>query len=117
MTFLKSIILLFTVFLFGWISASAQSTDITIQWTGTASSIQFRSGQQVTYPDAKHVSTNETGGLILQYDIPGKITSVKEEQITLMPADSASSATLRSLTISQPSAITFSYLYNDGVST
>ncbi|MBC7450505.1 MAG: hypothetical protein H7259_03355, partial [Cytophagales bacterium] len=119
MKFFKLVVIYFSLIAGGLNSTFAQqaSSDITVNWSGKKNTVLLPDGSTVVFPDGKYIDPNEKGVLFLQYDIPGKISNIKEEYVTFMPLDSLSTAILKAITPNQQSSIQSEYLYNDGVFT
>jgi len=118
MTFLKSLLLSFAFFITSIIATLAQSSiEINIQWTGSFFTVQIPNGSYLTVPAAKNAFVTGSGTLVYQLTIPGYLTNIKETSVSYMSPDSASTAFLNKLKITQENSISSVYLYNDVVST
>ena len=120
MSFLKFIgIILLGIFCIPvLVNAQQSSATFDIEWSGINHSITLLNGTKITYPVAKNAFVNSDGILVLQKDVTGKVAgTVAIDNVTFFAGDSSSKSILRALNVTETRTVTYSTLYNDGVTT
>jgi hypothetical protein len=120
MIFLKyiSALILSLVLIANTAIAQQPTASYDVEWLGFNASNTLANGSIVTYPLAKNAIIDRNGYLVLQKDVPGKITgSVRIESITYYAGDSTSKSTLKKLTFDASTTVRYSYYHQNGIYT